>query len=230
MGLEEWLGKPREVSANYHFLIGREWLAYGIEHELQAPLVYAAFEFRGAVERMAFELLLHFRGGNPSGEEVKRSRRFGELVALLRELEGDERTIYRKFKFLRPVCEVNGLPYSPAIVNLTVLERHWRVCSEFCHKQLSPGETWADADFVKKAYKRLKVIDAYLEKLLFKETLMWVDDFPQEVSDLRQDFIDGTVTESQVSLRLKLMHPVLTQRLIFRGLAGGRRINNTPSP
>ena len=216
--LENWLIKPRMVGADYHFLLGRAWLKYGEPSKLQTPLVYAAFEFRCAIERVAFEVLILFKKRKLDEETLRCSRDFKNLLSLLSKLEGKQGVIYKKTRFIQIICELGNAPFSPALINLKELDKYWRACSKFCHKLLSPEETWEKPLFIQRGYKILNEIDSYFENILIKHKLVWNIELQPEVDDLQQEFINGNVTEKQVILRLKLMEPVLKQRTFLGNL------------
>jgi len=210
---ENWLVRPRMVGADYHFLLGRAWLKYGEPSKLHTPLVYATFEFRCAIERVAFEVLILFKKRKLDEEALKCSRDFKNLLSLLSKLEGKQGVIYKKSRFIQIICELGNAPFSPALINLKELDKYWRDCSEFCHKHLSPRDTWENPLYIQQGYKKLEKIDSYFENKLIKHRLVWISELPPEVNDLQQEFINGKVTEKQVIFRLKLMEPVLKQRM-----------------
>jgi len=51
-----------DVTALYHFEQGKKWLDTARKSHSTSALAYCAFEFRIALERVAFELLLQIRG------------------------------------------------------------------------------------------------------------------------------------------------------------------------
>lgn len=186
---------------------------YGTPAELQTPLVYSAFEFRCAIERIAFELLVLFKKRKLDKEALKCSGDFKNLLSLLSKLEGKQGLVYKKTRFTQIICELGNAPFSPALINLKDLDKYWRACSKFCHKLLSPEETWEKPLFIQRGYQILNEIDSYFESILIKHKLAWISELAPEVNDLQQKFINGNLTEKQIIIRLKLMEPVLRQRM-----------------
>lgn len=54
----------RNVTTTFHFEEASKWLALSQEGHRTTPLVYSAFEFRLALERVAFDLLYQIRGSS----------------------------------------------------------------------------------------------------------------------------------------------------------------------
>ena len=209
---KKWFTDLRMVAADYHFWLGREWLNVGHPNHLHTPLVYAAFEFRSSIERVAFELLLLIKYGRLTKTDFEHTKGFGDLVGYIGQLEGRQPVLKKKLRFAQIICELSGQPFSPAIISISELRHQWEVCSGFCHKQLSPKNTWEDPQFAENGYNQIAEVNSFLDNILVKHRLVWIYQLQPEVQVLQQKFITRLITERQLVGQLKLAQPVLAQR------------------
>lgn len=157
----------RDVTAIYHYDEGSKWLLPARNGSMIDPLVYCAFEFRLALERVAFELLAQIRGSNFDTSDLNSSNKIKNIQNRIYHLEGNQHRLDRKLLFLRILIEQAGYKDFPiAAIDLSLLKEHWEFCSRFCHLQLNLNHTWGDPAFVERCVTGLKEIERFLNQIL----------------------------------------------------------------
>lgn len=210
--------RERDTSSGYHLLMGRGWRIIGESGKLHSPLAYSAFEFRCAIERALIELFLLIRKENFSQADIKSLERFSSLRTAIIKSAGGKRQLDRMIAFNRIISEGSGAPPNTwtSRIDIGVMEHYWSALSEYCHRQLKPKSTWksmGDAWLIK-GYKLLNEVENYLWEIMVNYHIGWVqpDTLEPEALQARTEFVNGTITESDLKTRLSLMSPVLEQR------------------
>lgn len=117
--------KNRNVTANYHYHQGKNWLSFSSDESLIDPLVYCAFEFRLALERVEFELLADIRGSKFNEYDFKCVTKVRNINRTINDLEVNQLILNRKLRFLNIVLKQAGCKSLPlAIIDLTTLKKH----------------------------------------------------------------------------------------------------------
>ena len=113
MELSEILDSPRDVVAHYHLEAGRAWRLQGAPKRQNSHLVYAALEFRCAIERYVLQMYLMM---DPEAEHApERFRDFTSLVKIVHAEAGDRRKLWRVLTFNAVYGRVVfGLPFNIA--------------------------------------------------------------------------------------------------------------------
>ncbi len=213
--IEELLTNKRQASAEFHALAARAWLNSGQSSLSHSSLVYAAFEYRCAIERLAVELYSIMHRELPDVEDISRIQNFSSLLAKIRELGGgNEKLLYRTMLFNRIVCESAPIGKPLAIVSPSTLHDLWSRLSAFCHRQVSPVETWDSPQWVRQGYNLLNEVDDYLVDILINHSFgaMADDSLAPEVRLAKESFLREEIDEQTLRTRLKLMEPVLSSR------------------
>ena len=212
--MRNFIVQKREVNSNYHFKIAIEWKNYGKKDFLHSALVYSAFEFRIAIERFAFELLLFIVDNDKdfSAIDIEKVNKFQNIF---REIY----SIHNKKEFERILIFNHHASkafthgeYSLAKISLSQLQKYWKSLSNYCHKILKPIESWDNEEWVKDGYTKLEEIESYFSNLLSKSHLGWLSEVSlkdEALIELRNNYINGLLTEEQLCIRLKLIVPVL---------------------
>lgn len=216
---------PRQVSLDYHLAAGREWLRYGRDKQLPTPLMYAALEFRMAMERFVLELLVCLKDQlEPAHVEGRSVKQIIETVAdyasdpTAKKSQRKAR-LQRALQFNRLVTEhINatvpqfGKPlYTP---DLDDIIDFWKRLSDYCHARVL--DVFADPAnvYVPQGYGLLEEILAYMNVILREHQFggMPVETMPPETRTLRDRYLTGDIDDAGVRRSLELMEPVLTQR------------------
>jgi hypothetical protein len=213
--VQDLLSKNRETSAEFHALAARAWQNEGLNSLSHSALVYAAFEYRCTLERVAIELYAIMHHELPGVEDISRIQSFTSLLALIRELGGgNEKLLYRTMLFNKIVCESAPIEKPLAIVSPSRLHDLWSRLSAYCHRQVSPLETWDSPDWVRRGYDLLNEVDDYLVDILINHSFGAMADngLAPEVRLAKQAFLREEIDEGTLRVRLKLMEPVLSSR------------------
>jgi hypothetical protein len=210
-----------EGNFDYHAFMGKQWRMLGSKDRLAKPLLYAAIEYRLAIERFVFELyyLINkenlFKGKEVDDKQLKRIERYKSLVSVLYEDAGNKEILrrvllYNKIHFSILV----NANFNLSIPDISILDRYWHKLSDICHFQHKPLETWLASNWISEGYNLLKDIEHYIFELVIKNKKGYVQPstMPLELQELRNQFISGKVNEEQLKVRLNLMKPVIGNR------------------
>ena len=168
------------------------------------PLVYCAFEFRLALERLAFELLAQIRGSKFDTSDLNSSNKLKNIQNRIYHLEGNQHRLDRKLLFLKILIAQAGYKDFPiAGINLSSLKRHWEFCSRYCHLQLNLNQTWGDPAFVERCATGLKEIEVFLDPILANLILwpQWTDD--PWINGLLTRFVEGNLDDTNLKIELE---------------------------
>ena len=221
MRIDKTINGQRKVCADYHLMAAFSWKEYGKNKLLHSPLVYAAFEYRCAIERVIMELYLIMQHEMTDIEDLSKYERISDLIKKVHELGGGtKRMLYRVLKFNSIVSEfvmIQGKTLS--VPDLGKLHKLWQKLSRYCHRQAKPMDSWDSKDWVAKGYKLLDEVHSYLHVIL-KEHLfgaMPEKGMPVEVIEAKSDFVKEKINEEGLRTRLMLMEPVLEARRKKKG-------------
>lgn len=176
MDLKTLIHGERHATADYHLVAARLWVEKG-EGKLHTPLVYAAFEYRCAVERAVLELYGIMREISHSAEAVEDIGSFKNVMNRLIEFAGgNKKALYRLLKFNSILAEFMGHSMMGQSVELSipdvgVLHKMWQNVSNYCHQQVVPENTWGDQEWVEEGYQTLQEVDEYLQKIMIDKYL-----------------------------------------------------------
>jgi len=194
----------RDVTDLYHFAQGKQWLDIVRNKDENIPLSYCAFEFRIALERVAFELLIQIRGSSFDDTDKKASKKLKNIHKRIHDLEGHQRKLDRKYEFLKILLEIAGYEDFPlAKVNLSVLTKYWDFCSAYCHMQYDLPSSWGNSAFVDKCFEGLCEIEKFLEDIVRNVILwpQWSED--PWINSLLSQYIEGRINDVELIAELK---------------------------
>lgn len=212
------LKSPRNITADYHLAAAVEWLDLGERENLHSPLVYSALEFRNCLERVAFELLILYRGGQLTEEDERAADKIGNIIRYIVELNGPLHLLEKKMLFTKCVMEESGIDIRIAVFDVGKITKYWQICSEYCHKFLKTKNSWENPEFVKNGYAKLNETKTYLYSILNGHNRSNLTITDPDVLHLEKEFLDRNIDEASVRMRAKLMQPVLRQRMFYRSL------------
>lgn len=221
--LQEIFERARETKAAFHSRLGREWRLYGQPKDLHSPLVYAAFEFRCAIERCVIELFALIRNQKLSEKDLSDIQRFAGLIQTVLRSEGGKLALYRKLVFNREYVRSGSTPPTSvwlSVPDLGVLQKYWTGLSEYCHRQLKPADTWKSMGdkWVADGYDLLLEVENYLFAITSQRKIGWVqvDTLEPEELQVRSDYVEGRIDETSMKSRLELMGPIIRERRRLR--------------
>lgn len=201
----EMLLLERDVISSYHFAQGKQWLDITRNTSDNIPLSYCAFEFRIALERVAFELLIQIRGSAFNETDKKASKKLKNIHTRIHNLEGHQRKLDRKYNFLKILIEIAGYADFPlAKVNLSTLIKYWDRCSAYCHLQYDLTSSWGNQFFVDKCFEVLCEIEKFLEDIVLRNVILWPQ-WTNElwIKDLLNKYIDEKISDAELITELK---------------------------
>ena len=193
----------RDVTAAFHLFTGSQWLIAADGGRNTNAIVYCGFEFRLALERVNFELLLHIRrerGESITDADIKAMNKPINIRNRIYQLVGNQQHIDKQVEFINILIEIVGQPFIITSVNLGRLARYWSECSDLCHMQPSKKHTWEDDEFCKENYNILVDTKLFLENAL--SGLTWFS-VHGHIYELKKLFINGAIDKTEVINRLK---------------------------
>jgi hypothetical protein len=214
MDVEALLRSSRHVTTGFHFLAGQAWRRAGEPSLQHSALVYAALEYRCALERLVLELYLLIAPDAASAPE--KIRDFGALVSLVHKDAGNKRLLWRTLAFNEVYARVvMGLPFQMAVPDVGRLHRLWSGLSEYCHRQLSPNETWDNPEWVRAGYKEIAAVEEVLWGLVITQQRGWLrpQTMPVEMQEERARFLQSRDDLQVLERRLGIIKPVVQARL-----------------
>jgi hypothetical protein len=121
----------RHIGLNYHVEEAKSWLKLAMLGEATTALAYAAFEIRLAIERI---LIQYLAAAAPNGQpKLAILASAKKIENRIYQLEGHQKEIDAKFRFMEIVFELLGVPRTLAHPKLGELSAWWHQCSELCH-------------------------------------------------------------------------------------------------
>jgi hypothetical protein len=214
MDINELLRNPRHVSSGFHIEAGQAWRRAGEPSLQHAALVYAALEFRCAIERLVLELYIVIAPEAAAAPDKLRD--FGSLVALVHQDAGNKRRLWRVLTFNEVYARVViGLPFQMAVPDIGSLHRLWSRLSEYCHRQLVLAQTWDAEAWVRAGYAELHRAETTLWSLVVQQRRGWLDPetMPVEMQQERERFLASSEDAETLERRLRLIKPVVQARL-----------------
>lgn len=210
----------RGNSAGYHCALGRKWRKYGEPDKNQNALVYAAFEFRLAIERIVFELHALIRSLREiPDKDVDKYESITNNITYMMEIVLNQKNLYRLLKFNSIwFHEVSPIRGELSVPDIKILKKYWHGLSDYCHMQIKPDATWESPDWVTKAYLYLNDVENYLWEIKVKNHFGFpqINTWPQEVQDLLDKYVREEIDDAGVKTRLRLMKPVIEARYRYK--------------
>jgi hypothetical protein len=210
------LSGKRGNSAEYHCSLGQKWRKYGEPDKNHNALVYAAFEFRLAIERIVFELHALIRSlSHIPDDEVDKYESITNNITYLMEIVSNQKNLYRLLKFnsiwFHEVTHYRG---ELSIPDIKILKNFWHGLSDYCHMKIKPDATWESPEWITKAYTLLNEVEKYLWEIKVQNHFAFprLQSWQPEVLDLLDMFVREEIDERGVITRLRLMSPVIEAR------------------
>lgn len=197
----------RDVSAGFHLRVGTDWLKASGEGRNANALVYCAFEYRLALERVGLELFFAIRSGETLEEaDYSAVNKIKNIQGRIYRLVGNQREIDLHIEYLNILLEALGQPFQIARVDLGRAMKYWHQCSDACHMQLSADHSWQDETFRESAYVSLVEVKEFLEGILggnLNLLLTWgkvADGLGKELYD---SYVRGEATRDDILYKLR---------------------------
>lgn len=210
--LSEFLNKEREGDANSHLEIGYYWHDLGRTEELHLTLVYAALEYRCAIERILLELydLMADLGLTPS--DIDSLRKVHDIISAMEKLvEGNRQTVKRFIRF-NTIYSTYQIGIDVSETDVRRLLKFLGSLSVYCHAQKIPQETWNSTQWIQDGYSCLEGVLEYLKEITKNRGFLSKSSLPPEALDLLNKFVANELDEEALKKRLQLMKPIIEAR------------------
>jgi len=220
---DDLLAERRGVTSDWYFDQAEALLEFALKHDSATALVYAALEARNALERFVLEMALLATGGQLSEAQVRTAQRRDGAFQLLDQALKNYR---RHVQFTNLALEVGRDPFRVALPNIGQFRRLRTELSDYCHFQADPAATvnhpqrrWfiEGTTRVKAALDLLRGLRSQVNGIILPESM------PPEVREVFQVFLADEIDMPTARIRLRLMHPVLEERLRRAGHRPGFR-------
>ncbi len=196
--LKEVMKEKRSTTSDYHARLGRFWRISEERDKLHAPLAYAAFEFRIAMERALLELLYLIKDHHLSKKELEYD--FWQLKKALYKTQGQSKDgkekLQRRLEFNSLYAKSLPQPFQPtnkkvAIIDIEKINKFWEKLSRYCHRQLKANNSWGDIRWVNKGYELLNEVESYVWEIMVDCQVAWVkpDTIPKQIEEQAKMFI-----------------------------------------
>ncbi|MDO9625160.1 MAG: hypothetical protein Q7J46_14350 [Pseudomonas sp.] len=124
----------RASDLNHHWELGNNWLKKARDCESSIAASYAAFEFRLALERLAFQYWFQLEGEHATMEDaIHASHSLKRMEQFIYRVGGNQLRIDRQFDLVRIFFDELGIERSFATPQVGQLSSHWHTCSDYCH-------------------------------------------------------------------------------------------------
>jgi hypothetical protein len=207
------LTKKRGVTSDWYFDQATALLEFALQHDSATALVYAALEARNGLERFVVEMSLLATGGHLSEAQICTAQRKDGAFQLLDQAMNNYR---RHLQFTNLTLEICGDPFRVVIPDIKQFRRLRTDLSDYCHFQLNPTDTVdhpQNSWFIKGATQVQKALDMLRNLYSQVNAVIWPDSMPAEVREVFRAFVAGQIDTPTARLRLRLMQPVLEERL-----------------
>lgn len=219
--LKDILQEDRETTSDYHTKLGRSWRQYGEPQKLHAPLAYAAYELRIAMERILLELLYLIKNKQLSPNELNYP--FKNLIrALYKTQSNDKNKLQRKLEsnalFFKHLPPQQQTAKKLAIIEIDKIDEYWKKLSKYCHYQRKSNATWQNTPWVNRGYELLNEVENFIWKLEVEYQIGWIDtsQLPQAIKDIEKEFVEGKITISSLDIRLNLSLSTVAHQIIIQ--------------
>lgn len=194
----------RDVSAGFHLRVGTDWLEASGNGRNANALVYCAFEYRFALERIGLELFLAIKSGETLKEaDLRVVNKLKNIQGRVYRLVGNQREIDLHIEYINILLEALGQPFEIAKVDLGKAMRHWHQCSEVCHMQISAEHSWQDAAFRQSVYDELVEVKEFLRVILSTNLLTWAKAADGLGRELRDSYVQGRAAKDDILQKLR---------------------------
>jgi len=202
----------RNVDLSNHIQLGAYW--FEKINTNNHSIVYCAFEFRLAIERLTYQIfVMAHRNKILSGEiDPSSAKDFKDAIRLIYENQGNRKNLYNHYKFTQIyVKNAFGLERITSIPDFSVLINFWHKLSELCHYHDIQEKTWGNTDWINSQISLLNSVDEYFKSILSIERVGWlrIESMPEALQDVYIKFIKSEYTEEQVIRCIIITKPIV---------------------
>jgi hypothetical protein len=218
-----FLTEKRGVTSDWYFDQAEALLEFALQRDSATALVYAALEARNALERFVLEMSLMATGGHLSEAQTRTAQRRDGAFQLLDQAMSNYR---RHLQFTNLTLEVGGDPFRVATPNVGRFRRLRTDLSDYCHFQLDPAATVNHPQhswFIEGTTRVQAALDMLRNLRSQVNGVIQPDSMQAEVREVFQAFVAGQIDTPTARLRLRLIQPVLEERLRRAGRRPGFR-------
>ena len=189
-------------------------LSEGKKRHCASLVIYAALEFRLAIEQLIFTVIVVGRGAKLDDQTLADCRKKDGLFRVLDEVSPKYSL---RCRFANTLASF--YPESPQIAEWDVrsLRRYYTDLSEFCHSQLIIRDFDTDPAGWKKKIALLEEVYQFLATGMKKGTgVLDIKNVDPVVEDLWEKFSHGSISLEELRNRFALVKPVWDSRRIHR--------------
>lgn len=202
----------RHQDAGWSVVQASTLLAEGKIRQCGSLIIYAALEFRLAIEQLVFTVIVIGKG-EPLTEDVLAECR--KKDGLFRVLDEVSPKYSLRCRFSNMLSSFH--PELPQIAEWDVrsFRRHYTALSELCHSQLVVRDVASDPAGWNHKIALLEEVYAFLEAGMKKGTgTLKMEDSHPVIKDLWEKFSSGAINAEELRNRYALVKPVLESRRI----------------
>ncbi len=205
------ISEKRHCESAWFIIQAKKLTDLAKEFKSTSALVYAALEARNAVEQLWFELIRTCHRVEISKELLEECRKTDGIFRVMQETEPD----YRKLVRFVSICGLVDKKMPKVIEwDLKRLKHFWHSLSKYCHSPMKPDDTFESTEWFNEGVSLIYEIYQYMSSNMERAFtgIMTLQSMPEEVRHVWEDFKSNSLSEDDLSLRLKIMSPVLEIR------------------
>ena len=174
--------------------------------------MYAALEYRSAIERILLELYSLMAELKLTDEEIDSLRSIHDVISAIEEFVGGNRQAVERFIRYYTIYATYQIGIDVSETDVTKLIKFWKSLSTYCHAQKEPEETWQSTQWIQDGYTCLEAVLGYLKEITKNRGFYSISSLPPEAQDLLSKFVANELDEDAVKIRLKIMKPIIEAR------------------
>lgn len=207
--------------SSWHFYQARSWLDLAKRLKSPSAIQYAALELRYGLEYVLFELLV-LRNHFLSNEEYERC--IGSRAEMDKMLKHTGNQYPKLCRFTELVLRAGGSTIPFRYWNLGDVAKNWGIASEYLHFLGSHNRTLQDQTWRDAAIGRLSDVIETIWRGITETVgtpLLNSNKMEPEVRQAWELFQSGSLTEEDLSARIRVLAPILNERVARRIGRGG---------
>jgi hypothetical protein len=202
--------------SSWHFYQARSWLDLAQRLGSPSAIQYAALELRYGLEYVLFELLV-LRNHLLSKEEYERC--IGSRAEMDKMLKHTGNRYPKLCRFTELVLRAGKSTIPFRFWDLGQIARDWGIASEYLHFLGSHDRTLQDSAWRDAAITRLSGVMESIWRGVTETVgspLLNPDKMEPEIRQAWEQFQSGAMTEEDVSARVRILAPILNERIANR--------------
>jgi len=159
----ELIKNKRDNNSKFHSDLAREWYFIGEKDRLHSPLIYSSLEYRMAIERFVFELMILIKKDEGiTKKDENKTIKFESLINYIYKITGGKSFYLKILRFNKIIMSIERPGLILAEPDLNLLFKNWKALSNFCHLKIRPDTSWNNNDnFIERGYNLLLEMKNY---------------------------------------------------------------------